>query len=103
MARKTDKQAPLRSATTDGASEADPPATEAQATASDPAADGESTEDAAPMNRAERRLEAKRQKGRNPSTRTQPQGRSAPGQGLRGRGFQGGTGQTKGTNTRRSG
>jgi len=86
MARKTDKTTPSQAATTDSASEADPP-----------------TDDAAPMNRAERRLEAKRQKGRNPSTSAQPQGRGVPGQGMRGRGFQGGTGQTKGTNTRRSG
>ena len=96
MARKTDKQAPPRAAATDGASEAEP-------TDADSATEGDSTEDAAPMNRAERRLEAKRQKGRNPSTRVQPQGRGAPGQGLRGRGVQGGATQTKGTNTRRSG
>lgn len=63
----------------------------------------ESADDALPMNRAERRLEAKRKKGRNPSTSTQPQGRGAPGQGMRGRGVQGGSGQQKGTNTRRSG
>ena len=92
MARKTDKTTPPTPAATDA-----DPATDA----SD--ADGESSEDSPPMNRAERRLEAKRKKGRNPSTGAQPQGRGGAGQGMRGRGFQGGTGQTKGTNTRRSG
>ena len=102
MARKTDKTTPPKAAATDDASEAaSPPADDSAA--ADSAADGESTEDATPMNRADRRLEAKRKKGRNTSTSTQPQGRSIPGQGLRGRGVQGGTGQTKGTNTRRSG
>ena len=97
MARKTDKTTPPKAAATDDASEAASPP------ADDSSDDCESTEDAAPMNRADRRLEAKRKKGRNPSTSAQPQGRGIPGQGMRGRGVQGGTGQTKGTNTRRSG
>lgn len=101
MARKTDKTTPPKAAATDDATEA--ASSPADSAAADSADDGESTEDAAPMNRAERRLEAKRKKGRNPSTSAQPQGRGAPGQGMRGRGVQGGTGQTKGTNTRRSG
>jgi hypothetical protein len=71
--------------------------------AEDTETDGEPSEDAPPMNRAERRLEAKRKKGRNPSTKAQPQGTTGAGQGMRGRGFQGKGGQTKGTNTRRSG
>jgi len=95
MARKTDKSAQPAAVATDRSGEAD------SSTAS--AADGEPTEDAVPMNRAERRLEAKRKTGRNPSTRDQPQGRGAPGQKMRGRGFQGGAGQTRGTNTRRGG
>lgn len=84
------------------ARKSDEPA-QSPAPAADPDTTDEPSEDSPPMNRAERRLEAKRKKGRNPSTKAQPQGTTGAGQGMRGRGFQGKGGQTKGTNTRRSG
>ena len=75
-------------------------ATEADAKAAD---DGDESDEAPPpMNRAQRRLEAKRKSGRNAPTRVTPNGMSS-GDSMRGKGVQGGQGSARGTNTRRSG
>ncbi len=63
----------------------------------------ESPADPPPLNRAERRLEAKRKKGRGKSGRTAQQRPGRSGGAMRGRGLQGFARSRKGTNTRRSG
>lgn len=65
--------------------------------------DDESPADPPPMNRADRRLEAKRAKGRGKPGRT-PQQRPDPSDGdMRGQGLRGFARSRRGTNTRRGG
>ena len=67
----------------------------------EPTAEEES--DAPPLNRAERRLAAKRKAGRNATRRVTPNGMSSSTDSMRRRGVQGPGGSMKGTNTRKSG
>ncbi len=66
-------------------------------------AEEEANEEAPPLNRAERRLAAKRKAGRNAPTRATPHGMSSSTNTMRGQGVKGPGGSKKGTNTRRSG
>jgi hypothetical protein len=95
---KSGKRAPSasgakRPAATSGANAATPDAT----------TEGDADEPAPPMNRAQRRLEAKQKSGRNAPTRVTPNGMSSARDSMQKRAVQGGQASAKGTNTRRSG
>ena len=69
----------------------------------DPGVEDESGEPTPPLNRAARRLEAKRKSGRNAPTGVTPSSSSSVADAMRRRGVKGPRGSMKGTNTRRSG
>ena len=68
-----------------------------------PGAEDESDAPPPPLNRAARRLEAKRKSGRNAPTRVTPNGMSSPTDSMRRQGVTRSPGSVKDTNTRRSG
>lgn len=72
-------------------------------TSSEPATEDESGAATPSLNRAERRLEAKRKKGGRASTHAPQKGTTAPTNAMRRQGVRGLANSMKGTNTRRSG
>jgi hypothetical protein len=95
MATNTDESGEPKSSEDESAVEAEPAAPDAEST--------DEAEDAPPMNRAERRLEAKRKKRGDKPGDPAPQRQGQGGGNFRGRGLQGFAKTQRGTNTRRSG